>query len=436
MEEGETNESDMRGYPHIISYECTQTIMEQMKNNIFKVNIGEQQGTGFFCKIPFIKKDEMLPVLITNNHVINQDLLNKKDATITIKIKDKDEKKLKLNKRKTYTDVKMDVTIIEIKKEDEIKDFLQLDDKIINGIKSDSNHNSEYKDETIYIIQYPEGKLSVSYGIFVEIFDDAKHDFKHKCSTRSGSSGSPILNLENKVLGIHKRSINNYNNSYNKGLLLNYPIKEFIKKYNNSENKKKPEPIPEPEPSPIYKPDPSETLEKIKKEYSKLARSPPVNYGITVGLLKENNFYEWKCSIFGPKDTFYKSGTFFIKIKFPEDYPMTKPEIIFLTPIYHLNVQYLSKKEPSLGYININSLNTLKNWKSHYSIDDILPEIYNLFHNNNIDYAYDDNKSKRKNEFVNNKDLFAEKAKYFTKKYAKVSLASKSYPDGWDFTYK
>ena len=27
------------------------------------------------------------------------------------------------------------------------------------------NKNDKYKDETVYIIQYPEGKLSVSYGI-------------------------------------------------------------------------------------------------------------------------------------------------------------------------------------------------------------------------------------------------------------------------------
>ena len=56
------------------------------------------------------------------------------------------------------------------------------------------------------------------------------------CSTDNGSSGSPILNLENnKVIGIHKQGSNNFN--YNKGTLLKYPLNDIIKKYNKNENK-------------------------------------------------------------------------------------------------------------------------------------------------------------------------------------------------------
>ena len=53
----------------------------------------------------------------------------------------------------------------------------------------------------------------------------------HKCSTEGGSSGSPILNINNKLIGIHKER---YNNKNNKGTFLNYPIKEFIKIFNNN----------------------------------------------------------------------------------------------------------------------------------------------------------------------------------------------------------
>ena len=59
-----------------------------------------------------------------------------------------------------------------------------------------------------------------------------KYNFIHKCSTRGGSSGSPILNLNNKLIGIHKEGIHN---KYNIGTFLNYPIKEFISlNYNNN----------------------------------------------------------------------------------------------------------------------------------------------------------------------------------------------------------
>ena len=43
----------------------------------------------------------------------------------------------------------------------------------------------------------------------------------------------------------------------------------------------------------------------------------------------------------------------------------------------------------------------------------------------------------RKKEFINNPELFIEKARYFTKKYASpFGSYKKNYPDGWDFTYK
>ena len=57
-----------------------------------------------------------------------------------------------------------------------------------------NNDNKNYKliDETIYIIQYPKGELSVSYGILDAIYENKKYYFNHKCNTEMGSSGSPI----------------------------------------------------------------------------------------------------------------------------------------------------------------------------------------------------------------------------------------------------
>ena len=59
--------------------------------------------------------------------------------------------------------------------------------------------------ETIYILQYPLGdKAFVSYGIIKSIEEINEYNFNHICSTNEGSSGSPILNKDNKVIGIHK----------------------------------------------------------------------------------------------------------------------------------------------------------------------------------------------------------------------------------------
>ena len=53
-----------------------------------------------------------------------------------------------------YTNEEYDITIIEIKEEDNIKNYLELDDIIINDILNNNNKNKEYINETIYIIQY------------------------------------------------------------------------------------------------------------------------------------------------------------------------------------------------------------------------------------------------------------------------------------------
>ena len=208
-----------------------------MENCICKLRVGNDRGTGFFCKIPYYPYDKKLPVLITNNHIINKDLLDKSGSNISLTIKgEQKDKNIRLDQnRKRYTNEKCDITIIELKTEDNVNNFLELDKILIDDIISNKNYNNQLKEETIYIIQYPEGKVSVSYGIIQGIPLDKPYEFTHSCFTKPMSSGSPILNLDNKVIGIHKeRDKNNY--SY--GSFLNDVIKEFIKINSKIENDK------------------------------------------------------------------------------------------------------------------------------------------------------------------------------------------------------
>ena len=115
----EQKESVLNNYSNIISYESSKKIIEQMEKNISSIKIGEKQGTGFFCKIPFPNQDKMLPVFITNNHVINRDALNKEKIKLDIK-EVEIMKEIKLNNRMKYTNEEYDITIIEIKPEDNI----------------------------------------------------------------------------------------------------------------------------------------------------------------------------------------------------------------------------------------------------------------------------------------------------------------------------
>ena len=173
-------------------------------------------------------------------------------------------------------------------------------------------------------------------------------------------------------------------------------------------------------------------LKIIAEEYKQLNRAPLVNLGITVGLFNEDNMFEWKCTILGPKDTFYRGGLFYIKIIFPPDYPHSKPEMLFLTPIYHLNVKYFISQKQPLGHICVSTLNE---WKSGDSVKKILPELFALLHKNNPLDPYDDTNHSRRNEFENNPSLFEKKARYFTKKYASPFSKLRDYPNGWDFSY-
>ena len=157
--------------PIPVSLEGTKKILFQMENCICKINPKDGViGTGFFCKIPF--NDDILPVLITNNHVLKENVI-KDNNIIEISI-NKEVKEIKIdNSRKKYTnsDINIDITILEINpNKDRIYKYLDLD----QNIKNKENIELEYKNESIYVLHYPGGKLKVSYGILNDILDNKK----------------------------------------------------------------------------------------------------------------------------------------------------------------------------------------------------------------------------------------------------------------------
>ena len=159
---------------------------------------------------------------MTNYHVLNEKYCEKNKEIIILLNDDSEAKLIDLNiKRMIYYNKKYDTTIIELKDEDKIKHYLELDDNIFK-----ENENFIYEGKSIYIIQYPNGEEAcVSYGLLNGI---NKYNIIHICSTDNGSSGSPILNLKNnKVIGIHKGSPD-YIKNFNYGTLLKYPLNDFI----------------------------------------------------------------------------------------------------------------------------------------------------------------------------------------------------------------
>ena len=136
-------------------------------------------------------------------------------------------RELNLNNRIKYTNKEYNITIFEIKETDKIYNFLELDDNIMISILNNENRNRVYIDGTIYLLHYPEGELSISYGVVNNIYEDKNYLFTHKSFTNVGSSGSPILNLKNKLIGLHRGSKKGGSKI---AIFLDYPIKDFIKK--------------------------------------------------------------------------------------------------------------------------------------------------------------------------------------------------------------
>ena len=175
-------------------------------------------------------------------------------------------------------------------------------------------------------------------------------------------------------------------------------------------------------------------IKRLTGEFNSLLRSPNTNYGITVGLPDKNDMFHWRATLAGPKDSSYSGGTFILTISFPKDYPNSAPEVCFKTPIYHVNVnpKQLPNNGEKLGHVCISTLNW---WKPEYKMREVLSKIYALFYMANPESPYG---LERGMELRNNKTLYEEKAKYFTKKYANPGYCKidKDYSDSWDFTYQ
>jgi len=75
---------------------------------------------------------------------------------------------------------------------------------------------------------------------------------------------------------------------------------------------------------------------KLLQNQFKKSQSEPVE-GIALEL-RDDNLYEWKVYIEGPKETFYEGGIFQLVMKFPTDYPMSPPTVTFLSDFWHPNV--------------------------------------------------------------------------------------------------
>ena len=170
-----------------------------MKGSICLIEINNNCGTGFFIKLPIPSKETPMYGLMTNNHVLDSKCI-KPGNSFSICL-NKFKKKIFLNESNfIFTSEFIDVTFIQLCKKD-IND-IELNNPYFQFLDPYLDRCNE--EEKIYIFQYPERNLSYAEGKIESI---SGFNYFHIASTKGGSSGSPLLNNDMKVIGIHKAGI-------------------------------------------------------------------------------------------------------------------------------------------------------------------------------------------------------------------------------------
>ena len=82
-----------------------------------------------------------------------------------------------------------------------------------------------YRRKSVYVLHYPKSRIiQVSYGLSQGL---QGYKTAYFCSTEDGSSGSPILSLNNfKVIGIHDGNVTD--SKLNVGIFIKYALEKFI----------------------------------------------------------------------------------------------------------------------------------------------------------------------------------------------------------------
>ena len=99
-----------------------------------------------------------------------------------------------------------------------------------------------------------------------------------------------------------------------------------------------------------------EGLRRLMREMRNLAQQPHPSIEVLPG---EEDVAFWQCVIEGPDSTPYRNGAWILAVSFPVEYPLMPPEIRFVTPILHCNVNSYGKICHSIFDRNYNADTTM-----------------------------------------------------------------------------
>ena len=220
-------EKDLVNQSKSITIEQMKNLIELCEKRICKIKCNDgSHGTGFFCSLS-IDDWNSIKVLITNNHVLSKnDIIQGQKIKLSLNNERINLEILIDESRRIYTSEKYDITIIEINKDDGLKNdsFFEIDNKIFN-----EDSSILFSKRPVHLLHYAKGvEMNFSSGIIKNIGDDG-YSIEHLCDSREGSSGGPIINSTNfQIIAIHKGGAVKAKN-YNLGTFLKQPLEIFIK---------------------------------------------------------------------------------------------------------------------------------------------------------------------------------------------------------------
>ena len=218
-----------------LDHQQLKEITKFMKKSICRIDCNNLKGTGFLCQIK-ISDSKIINALITCNRILERNQINEGNKINISFNNGKHKCRIHINESTyVYTDEEYDITIIEITGFMYKNCFLCFFHKnsflfLEINVENPKHIKKDKKDKDIVVFHY-EGEVEVKPSIG-KLNNENSEDISRCCTTKKGSSGSPILKIEDyKVIGIHIGD--NKKEKSNVGKFIKEPIDDFIKKYND-----------------------------------------------------------------------------------------------------------------------------------------------------------------------------------------------------------
>ena len=147
---------------------------------------------------------------------------------------------------------------------------------------------------------------------------------------------------------------------------------------------------------------------RIMAELAKIQKDPHASIEIYPS---EDDISFWRLLVTGPEYTPYENCVFLLYVKFPEAYPMTPPEVRFVTPIYHCNINQSGRICHSVFG---------RNYSSDLAMREIMNCVYGLLLEPEPNDPLDSNMAE---QYFSERETYNEKAKRMAEQHAKKSIA-------------